>query len=271
MKRLHLCDATSADRRHSSRNRRPTHLDERRPRGRCRTARSARVPNTMIVEPCSNHPARRPSRNAASHGRRFGPRYVSFSGAGRQCRRMLATRIAATGTSMQAGRPAELEIDDRALVLAEQPLDALQRDRIHVPRVARDVDAPRARARRRARESGDTCSTSGAASRTRHRGISRRGGRRRAAPRACRGSLWPGTPRSRESRPCAPTTASHGLTIDARIGDRSGVRRASSWRVKHSCMLLKSAALRFVQAQVAAERLPHRERQTRARAVARCG
>ena len=35
--------------------------------------------------------------------------------------------------------PGKTHVQHRALVLAEQPLDALQRDRVHVPGVARDV------------------------------------------------------------------------------------------------------------------------------------
>ena len=51
---------------------------------------------------------------------------------------MLATRMAATGTSVSASPVASRVSDHRALVLAEQPLDPLQRDRIDVPGVAMD-------------------------------------------------------------------------------------------------------------------------------------
>ena len=53
---------------------------------------------------------------------------------------MLATRIAATGTSVTAWPVAvERRPQDGALVLAEQLLDALERDRVDVPGVAGDV------------------------------------------------------------------------------------------------------------------------------------
>ena len=51
---------------------------------------------------------------------------------------MLATRIAATGTSVSGLAGRQTRADHRALVLAEQPLDPLQRDRIDVPDVAMD-------------------------------------------------------------------------------------------------------------------------------------
>ena len=53
---------------------------------------------------------------------------------------MLATRIAATGTSVIAmAGGGQLRLQHRALVLAEQLLDALERDRIDVPGIAGDV------------------------------------------------------------------------------------------------------------------------------------
>ena len=51
---------------------------------------------------------------------------------------MLATRIAATGTSVSASPDVRRRLDHRALVLAEQPLDPFQRDRIDVPGIAAD-------------------------------------------------------------------------------------------------------------------------------------
>ena len=56
---------------------------------------------------------------------------------------MLATRMAATGTRVSsAPEGVQPAADDGALVLAKQPLDPLERDGIHVPRVARDVSHP---------------------------------------------------------------------------------------------------------------------------------
>ena len=51
---------------------------------------------------------------------------------------MLATRIAATGTRVSASPLSRRGPDHRALVLAEQLLDPLQRDRIDVPGIAGD-------------------------------------------------------------------------------------------------------------------------------------
>src|SRR5262249_15068114 len=55
--------------------------------------------DTMMVEPCSNQPISSPLATGALQGRTLGPRYFRLSSASRQCRRMLATRTAATGTS----------------------------------------------------------------------------------------------------------------------------------------------------------------------------
>ena len=55
---------------------------------------------------------------------------------------MLATRMAATGTSVSASPVGKPRLKHRPLVLAEQPLDPLQRDRIDVPDIAMDERDP---------------------------------------------------------------------------------------------------------------------------------
>ena len=60
--------------------------------------------NTMIVEPCSNHPISSPLRSGTSQGMTFGPRYLRCSCTSRNLRRMLATRMAATRGSRRKGR-----------------------------------------------------------------------------------------------------------------------------------------------------------------------
>ncbi len=56
----------------------------------------------MMVEPCSNQPSSSPLVTLTSQGKLTGPRVCAFSTMSRKCRRMLATRIAATGTSVTA-------------------------------------------------------------------------------------------------------------------------------------------------------------------------
>ena len=97
---------------------------------------------TMMVEPCSNQPSSSPLRYVGVAGDDVAARDARrLSSASRQCSRMLATRMAATGTRVTALPPAvERRPHHRALVLAEQALDALERDRIDVPGIAGDVD-----------------------------------------------------------------------------------------------------------------------------------
>ena len=127
---------------------------------------SVKVPGakTIMVEPCSNRPSSSPLQNDASQAIKLGPRCRRLSSTSRKFRRMLATRIAATATRV-TGSPARRQRHrhDRPFVLAEQPLDALERDRIDVPGVAGNVDHLDLRARRAGRGSGDTCSRSVAA------------------------------------------------------------------------------------------------------------
>jgi hypothetical protein len=52
----------------------------------------------MMVDPCSNHPISCPLLKEARQGISAFPRYCMFNRTSRKCRRMLATRIAATGT-----------------------------------------------------------------------------------------------------------------------------------------------------------------------------
>src|SRR5579863_10061050 len=54
----------------------------------------------IIVEPCWNQPISSPLRSVASQGMVLGPRYFRCSSTSAQCSRMLATRMAATGTSV---------------------------------------------------------------------------------------------------------------------------------------------------------------------------
>src|SRR6516165_3510400 len=54
----------------------------------------------IMVEPCWNQPISSPLRSVASQGMVLGPRYLRCSSTSAQCSRMLATRIAATGTSV---------------------------------------------------------------------------------------------------------------------------------------------------------------------------
>ena len=56
--------------------------------------------STTMVEPCSNHPISSPLRKSLAQGMTLAPRRRRLTSTSRQCRRMLATRIAATGTSV---------------------------------------------------------------------------------------------------------------------------------------------------------------------------
>ena len=54
----------------------------------------------MMVEPCWNQPISSPRLQRAEQGMWLGPRYRRCSSTFRKFRRMLATRMAATGTSV---------------------------------------------------------------------------------------------------------------------------------------------------------------------------
>ena len=178
---------------------------------------------------------------------------------------MLATRIAATGTSVtswSAGRQARAQ--HGALVLAEQPLDALERDRVDVPGVAGDVgdllDAAVVRRVEAVVHAGRQPQRHVAAV-----AVEARPARDRAAgPRACRGSPWPGSRCVPSIAPDAPTMASHGLTSTAGSGSIGRAPGLSS-RMKQSCRLANSRLGGLVEVEVG-EQPPDARSTGRARA-----
>ena len=93
----------------------------------------------MMVDPCSNHPISSPLATGTSQGMTFGPRYRRCKVTSRNRSRMLATRIAATGTSVSSAPRGQPAANHGALVPAKEPLDPLKRDGIDVPGVPRDV------------------------------------------------------------------------------------------------------------------------------------
>ena len=131
-----------------------------------------------------------------------------------------------------AGQPGP---DHRPLILAEQPFDPPQRDRIDIPGVAGNMRDRLDAAVVAARESGDTCSTSAEASHNTRCGTIAHG-RRRQQIRQCIGKALDLKNLAVLTAPDAPTIASHGLT---RTAGSISTGRAPSFncRVKQSCML----------------------------------
>ena len=116
--------------------------------------------------------------------------------------------------------------DDGAFVLAEQTLDASERDRIDVPGVAGDVGHLLHAAVIGCMEA--VIHAGGEAQR--HEGavevVASPAPHRRADPSACRGNPWPAAPTPAITWPISPTMPSHGLTSIVRIGS---TRRAPSF------------------------------------------
>ncbi len=93
-----------------------------------------------MVDPCSNHPISWPFVKFRVAGNDIRTAMLEVEQHVRKCSLMLATRMAATGTSVTTcSLAASLVRKHGALILAEQLLDAFERDRIDVPGVARNV------------------------------------------------------------------------------------------------------------------------------------
>ena len=144
------------------------------------------------------------------------------------------------------GQPAA---DDRALVLAEQPLDALQRDRIDVPGVARDVVdllhaavVGRMEAVVHARGQAQRHVLAAAV-------VAHQLGVAAADPPAGTESPSPAAPIRPATCPQAPTIASQGLTSTAGIGvDRP--RAVLELAREAVVQALERVVLRFAQIQI---------------------
>ncbi len=148
--------------------------------------------NTMMVEPCSNQPSSSPLWNAASHGKHVRPLML-------QVQRSIETVHADAGNQngghgdqrhrLSVGR--KLGRDHGALVLAEQALDPLQRDRVDVPGIAGDVDHALDAAVVRCMEAVVHARCQAQASRSGRCGAPRPARGPPAVPPACRESPWP--------------------------------------------------------------------------------
>ncbi len=147
-------------------------------------------------------------------------------------------------------------------------LDALERDRVHVPGVAGDVgDALDAAVVRRveavvhARGDAQRHVTCRRGRRRRGRVVAEQLGQRVGE------SPWPGRPACPATWPHAPTIASHGLASTSGSGSIGRAPGFSS-RMKHSCRLSKSLLARLVQ--VAGRRSERQTAMRRRRAASGC-
>ena len=192
----------------------------------------------MIVEPCSNQPSSSPFLNGRVAVDRRGAAIVHVhhdieevqADAGDQDRRHRHQ-----GDEVAAGEPGA---DHRPLVLAEQSLDALERDRIDVPGVAGDVGDPLDRAVMRRMEAVVHARGEPQRRRRCRRGRPRPGPDRPAGRAACRESPWPAAARCPRSRRRRRRWRRTGLSAPAGSAS-TGRAPGFSARVKQACRLLK--------------------------------